>query len=193
MQDIFAQVHSILFSSPIPKRKDRLEKYSNPGIGDTVKRFHGAELCQSSRRTATRASSVQALDLFEVILDAPKSESTHLLNLVVLDVLDHSGQLHSRLSEELQHRHSGYPVVLQGGAAVMVEITFPLLVLVLSVLHHYHRHHPTSQPLFHYPSASLDYTHLENRTNQTPPRRASSMDEPSGIYALPAISEIPSQ
>ncbi|KYN22169.1 hypothetical protein ALC57_05446 [Trachymyrmex cornetzi] len=50
-------VHSILFSSPIPKRKDRLEKYSNPGIGDTVKRFYGAELCQSSRRTATRASS----------------------------------------------------------------------------------------------------------------------------------------
>ncbi|KYN37154.1 hypothetical protein ALC56_08945, partial [Trachymyrmex septentrionalis] len=26
-------------------------------IGDTVKRFYGAELCQSSRRTATRASS----------------------------------------------------------------------------------------------------------------------------------------
>ncbi|KYM78686.1 hypothetical protein ALC53_10903 [Atta colombica] len=50
-------VHSILFSFPIPKRKDRLEKYSNPGIGDTVKRFYGAELCQSSRRTATRASS----------------------------------------------------------------------------------------------------------------------------------------
>lgn len=195
MRDIFAQVHSILFSFPIPKRKDRLEKYSNPGIGDTVKRFYGAELCQSSRRTATRASSVQALDLFEVILDAPKSESTHLLNLVVLDVLDHSGQLHSRLSEELWHRHSGYPVVLQGGAAVMVEITFLLLVLVLSALHHYYRHHPISQPLFHYPSASLDYTHLENRTSQTPPRkgRASSMDEPSGIYALPAISEIPLQ
>jgi len=53
-----------------------------------------------------------------------------LLNLVVLDVLDHSGQFHSRLSEELRHRHSGYPVALQGGAAVMVEITFPLLVLV---------------------------------------------------------------
>lgn len=81
-----------------------------------------------------------------------------MLNLVVLDVLDHSGQLHSRLSEELWHRHSGYPVVLQGGAAVMVEITFPLLVLVLSALHHYYRHHPISQPLFHYPSASLDYT-----------------------------------
>jgi len=58
MRDVFAQVYSILFSSPIPKGKDRLEKYSNPEIGDTAKRFHGTELCQSSRRTATRASSV---------------------------------------------------------------------------------------------------------------------------------------
>ncbi|KYQ46592.1 hypothetical protein ALC60_14341 [Trachymyrmex zeteki] len=74
-------VHSILFSSPIPKRKDRLEKYSNPGIGDTVKRFHGAELCQSSRRTATRASSTFWITPANSTRDSQRNSSTGIQDI----------------------------------------------------------------------------------------------------------------
>ncbi|EGI60634.1 hypothetical protein G5I_11194 [Acromyrmex echinatior] len=157
-------VHSILFSFPIPKRKDRLEKYSNPGIGDTVKRFYGAELCQSSRRTATRASSTFWITPANSTRDSQRNSGIQ--------------DIQSCCKEE---------------QLLWSKSLSPSSSFLSALHHHYYRHHPTSQPLFHYPSASLDYTHLENRTSQTPPRRASSIDEPSGIYALPAISEIPSQ
>lgn len=158
----------------------------------------GTELCQSSRRAATRTSYVGSLslslDLFEVILDPPKSESTHLLNP---RRLRRSGSLWPTPLATLRgtrHRIQATQSRCKGGAAVMVEITSsPLSSFAFTSTLHYH--HSTSRPLFHYPSASLDYNpSYENRTNPTPPRVNFSYGQnPSGVYVPSAISEIPSQ
>lgn len=74
-----------------------------------------------------------------------------MLNLVVLDVLDHSGQLRSRLPEELRHRIQGTQSRCKEEQLLWSKSLSPLLVLRAR-----YRHHSTSQPLFHYlPRASI--------------------------------------
>lgn len=104
-----------------------------------------------------------------------------MLNLVVLDVLDHSGQLHSRVSEELRHRHSGYPVVLQGEAAVMVEITFPLPPSSLSFSALLLHHHRTTTPPSSYFAASISLPFREPRLH--PPREPTESDFSSWSFS----------
>lgn len=186
-------LNTILFSCFPRGKKIRLEKYSNPGIREDiaktiprrgiVSKFPFSSLPFFPMCSHEKRSTYRLCDLFELILDPPKSESTHLLNLVVLDVPDHSGQLHSRLPRGTPP-HSGYPSPppLHGGAAVMVEITFPLLRPATPVVSAPPPpvRRSTSQPLFHcLPRDAPDYTQPKTTMTRTRTRNRTRTSQTS--------------